>query len=91
MKYALTKMYVTGQERMVRNYGDGVWAWVCDTYRIGQPIIIQDVMIAPALSHLAERTRLNVGKVIIANVIAEYKDNPAECPVQRIANHWVLV
>ena len=90
MRYALAKVYVARQDRLIETYGDAVWECACDQLMRNMPFKASDLTAAACISHLAPRTRLDICKVTLANVIAEYKDNPEDCPVKRIANHYIL-
>ena len=87
MKYALTRKIVAGQEAMVARYGDMVWEAICDAWPDGDFTIAAAARLAP-LHHLADRTRLDIARVVIANVQAEYADRPGECPFMRVGNTY---
>lgn len=86
MRYALDKTIVTGQAAMIKNYSDLVWDWLTDHYPVWFDIAA--VTDCPSLSHLAHRTKTDVGRVVIANVEAEYRDTPENCPFIRRGNAY---
>lgn len=86
MRYALTKTIVTGQVAMIENYGDIVWNWLTDHYPVW--FDISAVTDCTGLSHLARRTKTDIGRVTIANVEAEYADAPENCPFVRRGNAY---
>ena len=86
MRYALTKTIATGQAAMIKRYGDITWNWLTDHYP--EWFDIAAVTDCPALAHLALRTRTDIGRVIIANVEAEYRGAPDNCPFVRRGNAY---
>ena len=81
MRYALNRVIATGQQGMIKTYGDAVWCSVADTFV--EWFRLSDVAVVPCLAGLAPRTRLTIARCVMANVEAEYEDNPDDCPFTR--------
>jgi hypothetical protein len=90
MKYVLDKTIVAGQVAMIANYGDSLWEWLTNEIPCGECFDTAIAIKAPCLHYLATRTKTDIVRVVLANVTREYAENPAECPIQRIANHWLM-
>ena len=93
MQYYLQNVsYITGQESVVRNYGDFIWEGICNSVRLGQRIIVKDLVYKiPEIKDLAVRTQLDYIRVVLHNIVAEYEssETPEDCPIERIsARFW---
>ena len=86
MRYALEKTICTNQAAMVKNYGDIVWNWLTDNYP--DWFNIAAVTECPGVSHLSHRTKIDIGRAVVANVEAEYRDTPENCPFIRRGNAY---
>lgn len=84
MKYALKTQIVTGQQRVVKNYGDKVWEWLCDTYP--ESFTVRQAITCPLLSGKVDRTKMDYVRVILNNVL----DQDAEkAPFKKVGNLYV--
>jgi hypothetical protein len=86
MKYHLTKTYFTGQRAVVQDYGDRIWAEVCDEFFTEEPFTTRKAVARlKCLRPFAERTRKLYLIAVLHNVLAE--GGPIHKPTK---NTWEL-
>jgi hypothetical protein len=88
MKCVLKKRYRTEQERMIENYGEGFWEWLCDNH---SGIFTLKELNYPLFSKLGVRTQHDYARIIIQNVVQESLSVGNIPPITRIGKTYSFV
>jgi len=87
MKSFLKTKRCSGQEQVLKNYGDEVWAWLCDEIRCEKFFTIAaSAENCPVFKHLTTKTKRLYMAAILTNILLEYesKNNSKSCPIKRL-------
>jgi len=92
MKYRLKIKRKDNREKVLENYGDLIWEWLCNEIHTGKIFKVSDTAKAcPILNHLTLTTKRSYLALVLANVLAEYEKNPEMCPIKKISSQAYLM
>ena len=90
MNYALKKIIKSGQEAIIKRYGDIVWEELCDT--CNEPFRIKGMVgQLPSIRHLATRTQIDIMRCVLRNVMEDARNRSIDYKiilVQRTGPFW---
>ncbi len=83
----------TGQEAMIRDYGQMVWEDICNEQHLDRTFAAGALVgELPSIAHLAPKTQYQIIRAVLLSVEAEWAGDQLNAPLRRISRmFWRLV